>query len=57
MDDDCRAVYGQLGSRARHPDELAERLSLPLPRLQRALLELVLSGLARENGNGAYQAT
>jgi predicted Rossmann fold nucleotide-binding protein DprA/Smf involved in DNA uptake len=44
-----------LGRRARHPDELAERLGWPAPRVQAALLEALLAGHVLETPDGRYQ--
>lgn len=54
LDDDGRAVLGTLGRRARHPDDIAAALDLPIMRVQRAVLELLLQGLAVERTPGRY---
>jgi DNA processing protein len=54
LDEDGRAVWGALGQRARHPDDLAASLGLPVMRIQRSLLQLLLQGLAVERAGGRY---
>ncbi len=54
LDDDERAIAAVLGPRARHVDELAARARMPVGRAQRALLTLLLSGLAEEREGGRY---
>lgn len=54
LDEDGRAVLSALGSRPTHPDKLAGELDLPIIRVQQALLQLLLLGLAAERGHGAY---
>jgi DNA processing protein len=54
LDEDARAVLGALGPKACHPDKLAAELGLPIIRIQQALLELLLLGVAVERGPGSY---
>jgi DNA processing protein len=54
IDDDGKAIVAVLGPRPRHVDELAARAGLPVGRAQRALLLLLLSGLAEEREGGRY---
>ncbi len=54
FDDDGRAIAAVLGRRPRHVDELAARAGLPVGRAQRALLTLLLRGLAEEREGGRY---
>jgi DNA processing protein len=54
LDEDGRAVWGALGRKARHPDDIAASLGLPIMRVQRALLQLLLQGLALERTTGRY---
>jgi DNA processing protein len=54
LDPDGRAVLGRLGRKPRHPDELASALGMSIMRVQRALLQLLLLGLAEERGPAAY---
>jgi len=51
--DGCR-VLSLLGARPRHADELARRLALPIERVQRVLLALLLDGLVELRGGGGY---
>jgi DNA processing protein len=54
LDDDGEAIAAVLGPRPRHVDELASRAKLPPERAQRALLTLLLLGLAEERDPGRY---
>lgn len=54
LDDDERAVYGALRGAPRAADELCEATGLPAPRVQRALLMLLLSRAIQEHGSGRY---
>lgn len=54
LDEDGRAVWAALGRRAGHPDQIAASLGLPIMRVQRALLQLLLQGLAIERTPGRY---
>jgi DNA processing protein len=54
LDEDERTVWGELGNRPKHPDALAAELDLPIMRVQRALLQLLLRGLAAERSAGRY---
>ena len=54
LDDDERAVYGALQGGSRAADELCEATGLPAPRVQRALLMLLLSRAIQEHGSGRY---
>lgn len=47
-------MLGALGARARHVDEIAQRAAIPVERVQRALLTLLLLGLAEDRGAGRY---
>lgn len=54
LDEDGQIVLNALGSRGRHPDELASSLGLAVARVQGILLALELSGFVREAG-GAFR--
>jgi predicted Rossmann fold nucleotide-binding protein DprA/Smf involved in DNA uptake len=54
LDEDGRTVWTALGRRAGHPDAIAASLGLPVVRVQRALLQLLLMGLAIESTPGRY---
>lgn len=54
LDEDERAVWSVLRVRPKHPDNLCAALDLPIVRVQRALLQLLLRGLATECGSGRY---
>ncbi len=56
LDDDGAAVLAALGARARHVDELAAQVGLSAERVQRAVLLLLLQGLAEERDGGRYVA-
>lgn len=49
------AVWQELGSREKHIDQLVRATRLPTAQVQRALVELVLGGLAREGAPGRYR--
>jgi DNA processing protein len=55
LDDVARAVLVALGKGPRHADALATELSLPLPRLLGALLELELLGRIESSNVGTYR--
>lgn len=54
LDDEGRAVLRALGARPVHADNLAQRLGVPIMRVQRALLELLILGFATEPRPGCY---
>ncbi len=54
LDDVAQTVLRALGGRPRHPDELASALGMRIMTIQQALLQLLLQGLASEQGPGAY---
>jgi DNA processing protein len=54
LDEDGRGVWDALGPMARHPDEIAAALGLPIMRVQRVLLQLLLQGWAVEHTPGRY---
>lgn len=54
LDGDERLVYESLSVVARHVDELTRLTGLTAASVQRALLTLVLSGLADDRGNGTF---
>jgi predicted Rossmann fold nucleotide-binding protein DprA/Smf involved in DNA uptake len=54
MDVEVRRVAEALGRRATHPDELAEQLDLPVPRVQAALLQGELAGDVIQTWDGRY---
>lgn len=54
LDDDGRRVRQAMGTRARHVDEIARRAAIPVARVQRALLTLLLLGEIEERGAGRY---
>lgn len=54
LDPDGQAVWQALGRRARHVDEVARRVGLPVGLVQRALVGLMLMGLVEERGPGRY---
>lgn len=54
LDEDGQIVLAALGSRGRHPDELASSLGIPAARVQGILLGLELSGFVQEAG-GAFR--
>ncbi len=54
LDAEARAVLGRLSRVAQHPDELSSALGLPAMTVQRALLRLMLQGLAIERAPGRY---
>jgi DNA processing protein len=54
MDVEVRWVAEALGRRATHPDELAEQLDLPVPRVQAALLQGELAGDVIQTWDGRY---
>jgi DNA processing protein len=54
LDADEQAVLGGLSRAPKHPDELSATLGLPAMKVQRALLQLLLQGLAVERGSGRY---
>ena len=57
LDDDERAVWGVLSGKPKHPDAMAAALGLPIMTVQRALLQLLLRGLAAERTPGRYART
>ncbi len=54
LDEDERSVLGMLGHRPRYPDEIARNSGIAASRVQRALLTLMLQGMAEERGDGRY---
>ncbi|MFW6051664.1 MAG: DNA-processing protein DprA [Myxococcota bacterium] len=52
---DALAVWRELGSREKHLDQLVRATRLPVARVQRALVELVLEGLALEGAAAHYR--
>jgi DNA processing protein len=54
LDDQGRAVWRALGTRPVHADNLARTLGVPIMRVQHALLELLVLGLAVEPSPGRY---
>lgn len=52
---DAKAVWKEIGTRGRHVDQLARASALPIVRVQRALLELLLLGLVEEVAPGRYR--
>jgi DNA processing protein len=54
LEEDERAVWGLLGARPKHPDDLSAKLGMPVMDVQRVLLQLLLRGLAAERGPGRY---
>lgn len=54
LDDECRSVLRKLGSKPLHPDELAAALGMHVMKVQQALLQLLLLGLATERDSGRY---
>jgi DNA processing protein len=54
LDAEMRAVLGRLSRVAKHPDELSSAVGLPVTTVQRALLRLMLQGLAVERAPGRY---
>jgi DNA processing protein len=57
LDEDERRVVEALSGEALQADELCERAQLPAPRVQRALLMLLLSKVIQEVGCGHYART
>jgi DNA processing protein len=55
LDEAARAVLAALSKGPRHPDALATELSLPLPKLLGALLELELLGRIESSSVGTYR--
>lgn len=54
LDEQGRAVWRALGTRPVHADNLARTLGVPIMRVQHALLELLVLGLAVEPSPGRY---
>lgn len=54
LDGDEGLVLGALGSRPLHPDEIARSTGLPVDRVQRALLGLLLEGRVDDRDGGRY---
>ena len=54
LDAETRVVLEGLSRVAKHPDELSSALGLPAMKVQRALLQLLLHGLAVERAPGRY---
>ena len=54
LDEQSRAVLRALGARPMHADNLARTLGVPIMRVQHALLELLVLGLATEPSPGRY---
>lgn len=54
LDADGRRTLHAVGGRTRHVDEIARRAAIPVQRVQRALLTLLLLGLIEERGVGRY---
>jgi DNA processing protein len=51
---DARQLHALLGTRPRHVDDLAAATGFDAPRVQRAVLSLLLMGLAEERPGGRY---
>jgi DNA processing protein len=54
LDADGRRVLDAIGARARYVDEVVRRSAIPVDRVQRALLGLLLLGEIEERGPGRY---
>jgi DNA processing protein len=53
----ARAIRRWLQGRPGHPDQISTALDMPAAEVQEALLILLLGGLARQRGDGTYEAT
>ena len=54
LDEDESNVLVALGRRPSYPDEVSRKCGISAARVQRALLTLMLQGLAEERGDGRY---